>query len=125
MKKLFNNTFSLFLFPTKSCFISSKFPSDWKKANAVPVPNKNDKKIFKNYRPISLLPICRKTFELLIHNQMLNIFIENIIPSNPLGFTSGFINQLKSIAHEIYKSFCEGYLVRGVFLDTYAVFDKV
>lgn len=56
---------------------------------------------------------------------MLNIFTENIIPSNPLGFTSGFINQLKSTAHEIYKSFFEGYLVRGVFLDTYAVFDKV
>ena len=35
-----------------------KFPSDWKKAHVVPVHKKCDKHCGKNYRPISLLPIC-------------------------------------------------------------------
>ena len=43
-----------------------KFPSDWKKARAVPVHKKGDKQCLKNYRPISLLPICSKVFERLI-----------------------------------------------------------
>ena len=34
-----------------------KFHSDWKKA-VVPVHKKWDKQCRKNYRPISLLPIC-------------------------------------------------------------------
>ena len=35
------------------------------------------------------------------------------------------INQLISITHEIYKSFDDGYEVRGVFIDISKAFDKV
>ena len=35
------------------------------------------------------------------------------------------INQLLSITHNIYKSFDDGYEVRGVFLDISKAFDKV
>ena len=35
----------------------------WKKANVVPVHKKDSKHFLKNYRPISLLPICGKIFE--------------------------------------------------------------
>ena len=34
-------------------------------------------------------------------------------------------NQLLPITHEVYKSFEEGFEVRGVFLDIYKAFDKV
>ena len=44
----------------KSCLDRGKFPQEWKKANVVPVHKKNDKQLVKNYRPISLLPICAK-----------------------------------------------------------------
>ena len=37
------------------------FPSNWKKANVVPVyKNKGDKSAVKNYRPVSLLPVFAK-----------------------------------------------------------------
>ena len=36
-----------------------------------------------------------------------------------------YINQLLSTTHDIYKSFDEGYEVRGVFLDISKTFDKV
>lgn len=44
---------------------SEKFPSDWKKADIVPVHKIGDKQVLKNYRPISLLTIFSKIFERL------------------------------------------------------------
>ena len=59
---------------------------------------------------------------------MFRFFIENnLIYSNQSGFKSrdSCINQLLSITHEIYKSFDDGFEVRGVFLDISKAFDKV
>ena len=40
---------------------SGSFPSEWNKGNVVPIYKKDDKQCLKNYRPISLLPICGKS----------------------------------------------------------------
>ena len=93
-----------------------------------PVHKKSDKQILKNYRPVSLLPICRKVFERLIYNSLFEYFIENdLISPNQSGFKPGdsCTNQLISITHEIYQSFDDGFEVRGVFLDISKAFDKV
>ena len=77
---------------------------------------------------MSLLPICNKIFERLIYNEMFTFFTENyLISPNQSGFRSGdsCVNQLLAITHEIYKSFDEGFEVRGVFLDISKAFDKV
>ena len=58
----------------------------------------------------------------------INFFIENeLISPNQLGFKPGdsCINQLLAITHEIYKSFDDGFKVRGVFLDISKAFNKV
>ena len=84
------------------------FPNDWKKRDVIPVFKKGDKQILKNYRPISLLPVCHKIFEKLILNGMFKFFIENDLTSpNQSGFKSeaSFINQLLPITQDIYKSF--------------------
>ena len=94
----------------------------------VPIHKKDDKQCLKNYRPLSLLPICGKVFEKLIFNEMFKFFIENkLISPNQSGFKPGdsCINQLLAITHEIYKSFDDGFEVRGVFLDISKAFDKV
>ena len=81
-----------------------------------------------NYRLVSLLPVCGKIFERLIYNILFDFFIAHeLISSNQPGFKLGgsCINQLLSITHEIYKSFDDGYEVRGVFLDISKAFDKV
>ena len=52
----------------KSCLKTGQFPSEWRKANVVPVFKKGDKQLVKNYRPISLLPITGKIFERLLYN---------------------------------------------------------
>ena len=110
------------------CLTNGIFPSDWKKGNIVAVHKKNDKQRLNNYRPISLLPICSKTFERLIFNKMFGFFIENdLISQHQSGFKPGdsCINQLLSITHEIYQSFDEGFDVCSVFLDISKALDKV
>ena len=75
-----------------------------------------------------MLPICGKILERLIFNEMFRLLIENsLIFSNQSGFKTGdsCVNQLLSITHEIYKSFDDGFEVRGVFLDISKAFDKV
>ena len=97
-------------------------------ANVVPVHKKGDKQSLKNYRPISLLPICGKILERLLYNSMFNFFMENdLISQNQSGFKTGdsCVNQLLSITHDIYKAFDDGYEVRAVFLDISKAFDKV
>ena len=87
-----------------------------------------DKQNIKNYRPVSLLPICSKIFERIIYDNMLKYFLDNnlISPKQP-GVRPGdsCINQLLSITHDIFTSFDNGLKVRGVFLDISKAFDKV
>ena len=98
-----------------------KFPTEWKKANVVPVHKKGYKQILKNYQPVSLPPIGGKIFESLIYNNLFQYFIENLVLRN----LDSCINQPISITHKIYQSFDDGLEVKGVFLDTSKAFDKV
>ena len=90
------------------CIDTGSFPLEWRKANVVPVHKKGDTQCLKNYRPVSLLPICGKIFERLIFDEMFRFLNKNnLISSNQSGFKKedSCINQLVSITHEIYV-FC-------------------
>ena len=104
------------------------FPTPLEKADVVHIHKKESKQPVKNYRSVSLLSICGKIFERLIYNKVYPYLIDiNLISSQQSGFKGGdsCINQLLSITHEIYKSFDEGFEVRGVFSDISKVFDRV
>ena len=112
----------------KQCVETCVFPSEWKKANIVPIHKKGTKKALENYLSVLLLSICGKILERVMLNEMFIFFIENkLISPNQSGFKPGdsWINQLLSIAHEIYESFDAGLEVRCVFLDILKAFDKV
>ena len=55
---------------SKNSTKSSHYPDIWKRSNIIPVHKKNDKRLVKNYRPISLLPIFGKIFEKIIFNKI-------------------------------------------------------
>ena len=59
------------------CINSIVFPDSWKKSNTVPIQKKNDEQLINNYRPVSLLPICSKTFERTIFNSIFQFIEEN------------------------------------------------
>ena len=99
-----------------------------KKANVVPIHKQGDKQTLKNYCPVSLLPICSKIFEKFSYNETFCFFLDKgLISANQSGFKAvdSCINQILLITHNIYKSFDDGYEVRGVFLDISKAFDKV
>ena len=106
------------------------FPASWKKANIIPIHKKGDKMDIKNYRPISLLPICGKLFEKVIYNSLYKYYEFNkILNDNQSGSRSGdsCINQLINITHDVFQSFDSNpsLEVRGVFLDISKAFDRV
>ena len=78
-----------------------KFPTEWKKANVVPVHKKGYKQILKNYQPVSLPPIGGKLFESLRYNKICQYFNENdLISQNQSGFTqSGFMYKSTNISY--------------------------
>ena len=89
---------------------------------------KNGKKSIKNCRPVSLLPICGEIVERFLYNEMFSFSIKNgLISQNQSGFKPGdsCIDQLLSVTHKIYKSFDDGWEIRGIFLDMSKALDKV
>ena len=54
----------------KNILSTSVYPDLWKLANVTPIFKKEDKQLVKNYRPISLLPICGKIFEKLVFDTL-------------------------------------------------------
>ena len=54
------------------CIETGSFWLAWKKANVVPVHQKGYKKCLKIYKPVSLLPICKKILERQIINTLLD-----------------------------------------------------
>ena len=122
------------VFPLKIIFeniiTTSEYPSSWKLANVTPIFKKNDKQLIKNYKPISLLPICGKVFEKIIFNSLYNYFhTNNLITNNQSGFRPGdsTTNQLQFLINEIHEAFKTPKVleVRAVFLDISKAFDKV
>ena len=92
-----------------------------KLANVTPIFKKDDKQSVKNYRPISLLPICGKLFEKIIFTSLYSYLNNNsLITQNQSGFRPGdsTTNQLlflvpKSL--EVRKAFDEVWHQRLLF----------
>ena len=102
----------------------------WKLANVIPIFKNGDKQLIKNYKPISLLPICGKIFGKIIFNNLYSYFNANyLITKTQSGFRPGdsTSNQLLYLVNEIHEAFEDPkYLeVRAVFLDISKAFDKV
>ena len=95
-----------------------------------PIFKKGDKQLIKNYRPLSLLPICGKVFEKLIFNHLYSyLHTNNLITKNQSGFRPGdsTTNQLLYVIDEIHQAFdcTKSFEVRAVFLNISKAFDKV
>ena len=95
-----------------------------------PVFKKGDKQLIKNYRPISLLPICSKIFEKIIFKNLYSYLnTNNLLTKNQSGFRPGdsTTNQLLYLVNEIHLAFenPKSLEVRAVFLDISKAFDKV
>ena len=114
----------------ENIILTSSYPDIWKLANVTPVHKKGDKQLIKNYRPISLLPICGKMFEKIIFNSLYSYLnANNLITKNQSGFRPGdsTTNQLLFLVDEIHQAFenPKSLEIRAIFLDISKAFDKV
>ena len=92
----------------KNILETSVYPDLWKLANVTPVHKKGNKQLVKNYRPISLLPICGKIFEKIVFNNLYTYLNGNgLLTKNQSGFRPGdsTINQLLFLVNEIHEAF--------------------
>ena len=110
--------------------LTSTYPDQWKLANVTPIFKKGDKQLIKNYRPISLLPICSKIFEKIISKNLYSYLnANNLLTKNQSGFRPGdsTTNQLLYLGNEIHQAFenPKSLDVRAVFLDISKAFDQV
>ena len=72
---------------------------------------KQDKQILSSYRPVSLLPVCTKTFEHLIYNSMYqHISDNNLLSPSQSGFCTRAIFLDKSKA--FHKVWCKGLIYK-------------
>ena len=93
----------------------------------IPIHKIGDKQTIKNYRPVSLVPICGKIFKRLLYGTVFNFFSKNnLFFENESGFRPGdsCINQLISVNHETLSALDMGLEVREIFLDISKAFDK-
>ena len=95
-----------------------------------PIFKKGDKQLIKNYRPISLLPICGKILgKIIFNNPYAYLHGNNLITKNQSGFRLGdsTTNQLLYLLDEIHQTFDSTKFLefRAVFLDISKAFDKV
>ena len=112
----------------EKCIETDRFPLLWKKANIVPADKKNSHQIMKNYRSISLLPICGKIFLKIIFDEIYeHLTVNKLLYDKQLGFRPGdsTINQLLSITHDIYNAFEHHHDKHAVLLDISKAFNKV
>ena len=102
----------------------------WKLTNVMPIHKKGSKQLTKNYRPISLLPICGKVFERIVFKHLYNYLVSNnLITNNQSGFRpqDSTVNQLINLINDIHKSFDnrKSLETRTVFIGISKAFDKV
>ena len=92
LKIVMNNIdmFSNFLYNNlNNSLFSSIFPSEFKKADIIPIFKNKDHSNKENYRPISILPNLSKVYERCIYDQIYEYF-DKILSSRQCGFRKGY-----------------------------------
>ena len=73
-------------------------PQDWKLALVTPLFKKDNRKDPSNYRPISLICICSKLLERVIHTSVMSHLMDhNILSNTQFGFRKNYSAKLQLI----------------------------
>ena len=105
-----------------------KIPDKWKVAAVSPIYKKSDKRLMKNYRPVSLLNIMLELLEKCMYRALYDHFIKFLTRSQH-GFVKNrsFVTNTLSFLKEIYKEIdknAENHAI-AFYTDFSKAFDKV
>ena len=103
------------------CVNECKFPHEWKKLTLYLYIRKETNSVWKTIGQSLYSLFLVKFLNVSFITKCFTFFSENnLISPNQWGFRRGdsCVNQWPAINHEIYKSFNEGFEVRGVFIES-------
>jgi hypothetical protein len=102
------------------------FPKSWKTCNIFPVHKSDSKNNIKNYRPISILSACAKTFEIILKSYFTSS-IYPIISSKQHGFIPkrSTTSNLVTITTDLCNSFNKRLQTDVIYIDFSKAFDKI
>ena len=105
-----------------------KFPNSLKIAQVLPLYKAGDPACVSNYRPISILTVFSKLFELIIKNKLVNFLTTfKILSPEQYGFRKNVSTKqaLINFIEELYLNKESSFDTIGVFLDLSKAFDTV
>ena len=107
---------------------SGKVPDQLKSALVTPVYKADDRTLFSNYRPISILPIFSKLLEKVVYTRLLNYLDKLcILSSNQYGFRKKHSTYMALIdlVDNVSQAIDDKKIGLGVFVDLSKAFDTV
>ena len=107
---------------------SGVFPDKMKIAKVIPLFKSGDKNVYKNYRPVSLLPQFSKVLE-KVFSKRLNSFLEKyeLLSNSQYGFRNirSTSQALLHLIEKLTKSMDNKTITVGVFIDLKKAFDTI
>lgn len=110
------------------CIANGIYPKAFKIAKVTPVPKNNNVKNIENLRPISILPILGKIFEILIKARLDKFLLDqNLLSSYQFGFQKnrGTVQAVRELVEKITLAFDSKKSVSTSLLDLSRAFDLI
>ena len=108
--------------------VSHVFPTEWKVAQINALHKKGPRNMLENYRPISILPVVSRVFEMILYKQLVEYLeAENLLSEHQFGFRSSHstVSALLDCSNQWYCNMDRGLYNLVIFLDQQKAFDTV
>lgn len=110
------------------CITDCTWPTNLKISKILPIHKKGDVDDLDNYRPIAIVPIISKIFEIIVKDFLVS-YLENkrIFSSSQYGFRKNFstVKALLAVIDFIVEGFDEGFTTNATVCDLTKAFDCV
>ena len=107
---------------------NNQFPVEWKQARISPIPKTPSPMSPSDYRPISVLPVLSKVFEIIVMNQLTDHIEQSASYQNSQhGFrrSHSTITCLLKLRDDIFRAMGRDEITIGVFADFSKAFDTI